>query len=1131
MGSRSIGCSRVAAESLWPQVTQPRESLGKTERVGDQTRVDNLGSSVDCPATLPPAIRFASLFVALFLSGAAALVYQSTWGRMLQRVFGVSDLAIATVLATFFLGLGLGSALGARFATRFRRPALAYGFLEAVIGLWALLSLLLIPNLHTFYSGLGQDAGFGLLTTIRLLLAVVVLLPPTLLMGATLPVLVQAASRHGVHWSSSATWLYATNTFGAVAGAGLTGLWLVPTYGTRTSVVVAAVASFAAALVVLVFWSSGARNATERREEPSDERGRGSARLAMSLAALAGFASLASEVLWTRILRMVVQGTTQAFAAMLVNFLVGIALGSLAAERLMAKGRDPRTLFGITQTLLALLTVLAMSVGAQMPRLSMLLQERHQVVPHEPWVLLVLSAVLLLPLALVLGTSIPLAWRIAGGSPEEAARHSGRVLAANTLGGLLGSMTAGFLLVPSLGIEASILAVVFLHLTASAIAFRSVTSRLVPQVLALTAPIALGVGLLSLQPSLHVPYLLDAWYDTSRALIEGPGDTDRDGLKFMEEGRNTTVTVIERSGSLRLFNDGRPESGISLSGEPGFGEELAVLGSLPTLFARDHGRAMVVGLGAGHSAAVMTGGPWERLDVVELEESVVRAARFLYEAREKPFPLDDPRVHLIVDDARAQLVLAPEASYDAVVSQPSHPWLAGSSALYTEEFFREVDRALRPGGVLALWTNLFRIHVRHLRSIVATLFEVFEHVSAFVAESSSFVLVASHEPILFDERFAERVSSDGLEPFLRPFALDDIVDFTSTLELDSASARAFSEGATTVHDDRPVLEIELARIPHDQWLAESVLDYAFAELPWVHSETVAGLPADVRAEFFLQRIERVRLRLRALTRLEQSLDGAGFPEESEHLLRGALAETRGDVSAALHHYDRARRDLRAADRADRLREAELHHYELLAALDDDDRALPQRATPFLAAALAREDREAAARAVELAERIGDTTHAPLLAVARAFAAGDCAGLEAAASDAALDEPTVGLLAARCADADGRFEDAARFLERRGFALRAIASRETREGEAARTGQNGGLAMMHFRRAFRANPGHGAATTSLANQLHALGREVEASEVLRAGWPEARHLPAAKALFESTASALGVTLETSDTPAP
>jgi len=1075
---------------------------------------------------LPPALRFASLFVALFLSGAAALVYQSTWGRMLQRVFGASDLAIATVLATFFLGLGLGSALGARYATRTTRPALTYGVLEAIIGLWALLSLVLVPNLHALYAGLGADAGFGVLTAVRFVLAVVVLLPPTLLMGATLPVLVQAAARHGVHWSSSATWLYATNTLGAVAGAGLTGLWLVPSFGTRTSVVVAAAASFAAALVVLVFWGSNARTTTRDDAREPERALPGSARLAMGLAALAGFASLCSEVLWTRVLRMVVQGTTQSFAAMLVNFLVGIALGSLVAERAMRKGRDPRRLFGLTQLALGVLTVVAMSVGAQMPRLSMLLQERYQVVPHEPWVVLVMSAVLLLPLALVLGTSIPLAWRMAGGSAEEAARHSGRILATNTLGGLLGSLVAGFVLVPFLGIEVSILGVASLHLLASAIEFASAARRTWTQVAAVVGPFALGLGLVATQPSLHVPYLLDAWYDTSRALIEGPRDEHGEALKFLEEGRNTTVTVLERSGSLRLFNDGRPESGISLSGEPGFGEELAVLASLPTLFADQHGRAMVVGLGAGHSAAVMTGGPWGQIDVVELEESVVRAARFLYEAREKPFPLDDPRTRLIVDDARAQLVLAPEGAYDAVVSQPSHPWLAGSSALYTEEFFHEVDRALRPGGVLALWTNIFRIHVRHLRSIVATLLEVFEHVCAFVSESSSFVLVASHEPIRFDERFAERVSSDGLQPYLRPFALDDIVDFASTIELDTEGARAFVEGAPIVHDDRPVLEIELARIPHDQSLKEADLDLAFEALPWVHADTLAAVPTDVRADFLLQRIEYARLRLRALERVERSVELAGLPDDEANLVRGALAETRGDVGTALRAYDAARSDTRAADRADRLREAEGLHAELLASLDRPGRAQPQRATPFLAAALAREDRSAAARAVALAERIGDTSHTPLLPVARAFSTNDCAGLEAAiaANDDALDDPSAGLLAARCAHALGRFDDVARYLERRDLARRTIAADAAREGESARNGHNGGLAMMHFRRAYRASPEHAPGTTALASQLHALGRIEEAQEVLRAGWARARHLPSARSAFESTASSLSITLD-------
>jgi hypothetical protein len=232
------------------------------------------------------------------------------------------------------------------------------------------------------------------------------------------------------------------------------------------------------------------------------------------------------------------------------------------------------------------------------------------------------------------------------------------------------------------------------------------------------------------------------------------------------------------------------------------------------------------------------------------------------------------------------------------------------------------------------------------------------------------------------------------------------------------------------------------------------------------------------------------------------------------------------VGAALRAYDAARSDTRAADRADRLREAEGRHAELLASLDRPGRAQPQRATPFLAAALALEDRSAAARAVALAERIGDTSHTPLLPVARAFSAGDCAGIEAAvaANDDALDDPSAGLLAARCAHTLGRFDDVARHLERRSLSLRQIAADATREGESARNGHNGGLAMMHFRRAFRASPGHGAATTALASQLHALGRTDEATQILRAGWIEAQRSSAARGLFESTASSLSITLE-------
>ncbi len=1108
---------------------------------------------------------------------------------------------VATVLATFFLGLGLGSALAGKWGTRLRRPARVYALLEIAIGAWAILSLLLIPNVHDVYAAIGGGVGFGLLTVLRFLIAVLILLPPTLLMGATLPVLVAVVARRGVEWSSGATWLYATNTFGAVLGAGATGLYLVPAYGARVSIVIAAVTSFAAALLVYALWrtseaeqldsdtDSGADAAGDPAAQcAEDEAGDGEAapaapeypavethseppaesptgadaleeraglvrpsvapptkvvpsrvRLAMTLACIAGFASLASEVLWTRVLRLVVQGTTQAFAAMLVNYLVGIALGSLIAERLMRKSHNPTKLFAITQLLLAVFTAIAIWVGSQLPRLSVLIQESTTIVPHEAWVILAISAFLLLPLALILGTSVPLAWRIAGGGADDAASHSGKILAANTLGGLGGSLCAGFALIPGFAlalegtdpaeirvtaVELSLVFVLFVHLLAATVALRSIAWNLPSKVFGMTAPVALGIALVALGPSLNVPFLLDSWYDPNRALIYGPDDSLRDTVVFLREGRNTTVSVLERDATLRLFNDGRPESGFGPDA-PGFGEELAVLGSLPTLFAEEHERAMVIGLGAGHTTAVMLGGPWEHLDVVELEGAVVEAARFLYEEHDTPFPLDDERAHLIVDDARAQLVLADEDTYDAVVSQPSHPWLAGSSALYTQEFFREVDRALKPGGVLSLWTNLFRIDIPHLKSIVHTLLEVFDHVSAFVVESSSFILIAGHQPAALDAHVAELLASDGLSPYLRPFALDDIVDFSATLELDSEGTRAWAADAPLIVDDRPVLEFDLARIPHDQDLSEVELDEALLPVPWLSRARYETLPADVRMDFLVQRIDYTQFRWRARRRLEASLESLGLSEGDEHLIRGVLAETAGNVTGALGHYDQVMTDDRASYRADVLREAEHLDRSLIRSMNVPDRVQPHAAEPFLVAALRLEDREAARGALTLVEPINDTSDTAIAAVVEAWLADDCEAVLAAVEEhpRALDVAEGALEAAHCAYAKHDEEQGLRFMRDYHRNVRATAAVAARDGNEARNGGNNGLALRYYRRALNAYPAHAVSASTLARMLNHIGYSEQAAEVVRTAHEGVRGLPSASETIRNVAAELEIDL--------
>ena len=915
--------------------------------------------------------------------------------------------------------------------------------------------------------------------------------------------------------------------------------------GSNAVLVVAAAASLFAALIVFVSWRRTTvvdDPITEPAERPATERRLPRAVvMAALLAAGAGFASLAGEVLWTRVLRMVVQGTTQAFAAMLVNFLVGIALGSLVADRL-ARRFDARWLFALSQLLLAGLTLGSIWTATQIPRLTMLIHGSTLVVPHEWTTLLAVSSALLFPLALTLGTSIPLAWRIAGGHGGEAADHGGKILAANTLGGLVGSLAAGFVLVAALqgevsaedraigigfvegtsGTERALMVIALVHGTlAIAAALLATSRRPIPwRIAAFAVPLLLLSVLVWQRPTLHLPYLLDAWYDPNTAMFEGPQDSWNDNVRILEEGRNTTVTVIDRGESLRLFNDGRPESGIG-GADPGFGEELVVLGSLPTLYAAEPERAMVVGLGGAHSTAVALGGPFERVDVVELEHAIVDAARFLYEDTERTFPLDDERANLIIDDARAQLVLAEPGTYDAVISQPSHPWLAGSSALYTVEFFQEVERALGDGGVLSLWSNLFRIRTRHLRRIVATLLEVFDEVHAYVAEDSSFILVAGNGDFGLGERYATRLGSEGLRPYLRPFSLDDLADYASVLEMDTAAARVFAAGADPLVDDKPALEFELAQLEHFSGLELNQLDWALREVPWISPETFATVPEEMRADLLLQRIVWVGLRWHQLERLRAMLPQYALDPSERALIEGAMAEQVGDVGGAVAAFQRALPDARA-------------HYRL-SMLYDEERLWDAQldlgaqhprgfgtARRLLRAGLARP--EHAAIALDVAGDLNDGGDLPLRHVLEAHAAGDCPALLAAIETypLALDDEQGARVAMECAFRE-RSPRAQEVATRWDHARQAEAKRHLDLGREAATEGNDGLAMRYYRRALLADPAEGDAAAGLASKLAQLERPEEAAEVLRTAHRAARGLADELSAIEAQASALEIDL--------
>ena len=1064
------------------------------------------------PLTLIPSL-------ALILSGAAALIYQSVWGRMLHLVFGVGDQAIATVLASFFLGLSLGSFLGGRMARRIASPATAYAILEVFIAGWAILSIFLIPQIHGIYAAFGDGVGVAGLTAIRLSLSLAILLPPTIAMGATFPILMRSETPEGTPWPALANRLYLANTLGAVFGAGLSGFYLLPNFGSRASLILAALLSLLAALTLGVLRlrpTSIEPELTQRRSPP----------LFLILAGMTGMASLASEVLFTRVLRILVQGTTQAFASMLVAFLSGLFVGGVLAERL-ARRVPPARLLAIAQLSAGAFTLIAIAFIPQMIRTFPIILGGARLIPHEIKHLIAIGFLLLFPIALSLGASLPLLLRMAKGG--EAHARTGGILGVNTLGGLVGSLLAGFVLIPLPiigGVENTLIGVAFIHLTLAAtlIVFGEGLGRSF-RAAALALVLVAGIAAIAKPPKLHLAFLLDAWHDLNHTVFTGPTRDVREPI-YLREGRNTTVTILDRGGTLRLFNDGRPESGFSYE-YPGFGREVALLGALPAFFAEENERALLIGLGGGHTATTLLTTGFDEVYIVELEEAILEAARILHDERNKraerkiPFPLDRDNARPIVDDARARLKLMPPGTLDAVVSQPSHPWLSGASALYTKEFFEASRGALREGGVLSIWVNLFRMDRSALVDIIATLDAVFPHVIGFHPDESSLLFVASAAPLTTDGRLRERLreNAEGGE-ILRALGLGSANELLTFMELDQEAIRELAKDGTILIDDRPRLETGLAALPPSSELRARDLDRLFEETPWLGPESRRTL-GERLYELLDLRARKVADRPIAIARLKRSIKDEDLDAQDEALLRAQIAEIEGDIDEALRSYLASESAL-----------GETRHDELLYRLGRLDEILARRQAseqipddlaPALLAAMATGQPEALR---ELLDRVeGESlTQRAIVQAGEAQLAEDCASLIRIAE--AREELILARLAAECATIGGKRELGEELLRR------AHVINEERASELRRIAQiaEGAGATMRAirlnREALRLAPGHPKIAIPLLEQLVVAGREEEARALFKAALRDAHYRsPGA----EAELSELGRRLDLSSPP--
>lgn len=672
---------------------------------------------------------------------------------------GSTALSLAILLATFLGGLGLGSYVAPRFVAPGKNPLRVYAVLEIGVGALALLELLLIPAVQTLYAGVGAHGALGL--ALRAIVSAICLLPPAMLMGAALPAVARAveSSPRGVRWLGV---LYAGNTLGGIAGCLGAGVLLLQTGDIVRTTLVGVGANALAAVGALIASRGMPREALRvTRAAVTDDEGAVNAdRWVLVVIALSGFTALGAEVVWTRLLALLLGATVYTFAIVLGVFLAGIAAGS--ATIAMVTLRRPRRALVIVQLLL----VPAIAWGAWAIGRSLPFWPIAPSLTLSPWFSFQLDLVrvawAVFPAAVLWGASFPLALAAAAGPGRDTGALVGRVYAANTLGAIAGALVFSLVLVPALGsghvqqVLAAIAALAGLPLLFE----EPKEGRRGALALAVSAALLVAVPIVLAMP--EVPGSLVA-YGRSLAYRLGAWDPRTNArftpdLLFVGEGLNESVAVSEERG-VRLFH---VSGKIEASTAPRDMRLQRMLGHLPALVAGEPKSVLVVGCGAGVTAGAFTRWPSvKRIVICELEPLVPRKIA-PYFAAENFDVVHDPRVTIVHDDAR-HFLLTTRETFDVITSDPIHPWVRGSAALYSRDYFELVKRHLNPGGAVSQWVPLYQATEPTIRGEIATFAAAFPFTSVWAnndrGQGYDMVLLGTPQPTRIDlDRTAARLA-------------------------------------------------------------------------------------------------------------------------------------------------------------------------------------------------------------------------------------------------------------------------------------------------------------------------------------------------------------------------------------
>lgn len=852
-----------------------------------------------------------AIFALFLFSGATALIYQVIWLRQLILIFGSTQFATSTILSCFMAGLALGAWLAGRWLARVRMtPLRIYGLLEIGIGLYALIVPVLFRALTPLYGAIwdaGASDNFLLLSLAKFVGIGAVLLTPTVLMGASLPVLAREVADDEKRIGGKVGHLYAINTFGAVLGTFLAAFVMIPGIGVQWTIWVAALANITIGVVAYVLRGTMPSGSTAAAAEAPPSRrfefGPLQVRLALIFFGISGFGALVLEVAWTHVLALVLGSSVYAFALMLLAFLTGLALGGAFFSGVLRKhvGLDPAKLLGILLAAAGVLSYGTAYLFAQLPRIFTEIFFRLDPDPNG-WffVQFAFGVLVMFPTTFALGGIFPAVVQIHARRLDDVADSVGTVYASNTLGTIVGAAAAGFFLIPQLGVMRTVMAIALIELVLGLLTILFVTSRerssgrlvwAVPIVLA-------GLAMVIFQPAWNVIVMNTGIYMN---LFGMPEDTTWDdviaeyeNIEFLyaAEGVVASVFVAEQP---ELNNRYMAVNGKVEASTVSDMETQVMAAHLPLLFHEQPRDVMLIGLASGITLASIASHPVDSIRVVEIEREMIPAAELFSEWNNNV--LEDERVEISINDARNELEFS-SREYDVIVSQPSNPWMTVAANLFTEEFFALAKKRVREDGVFCQWVQNYYLPGDDMRSIVKAFRSSWDHVMLFeTINGVDNLLVGSDRPLELDlAKLGEGMSDLKVSMDLSRVGIKHPIHVLNLFRLGPAEIDRFVEGAPRNTDDNARVEYSAPKS------LGSDTTYDNIELMRSYrADVVDYLQPPLRTE---TEVDHLRFRLATTWASRREIDLAS--EELEKIRTEELADRAAQVISLAREMDRIR---------------------------------------------------------------------------------------------------------------------------------------------------------------------------------------------------------------------------------